>query len=204
MRMLAKFVHQRHAGVHGGDDIHHLGVAILFVVHQPGIIQRFGGVVHGADVAAIAGFVTQRPDDDRRMVFLRVHVAHDALNVDVFPGRVVGDGAEVADVGETVGLHVGFRHHEQSVDVAHFIETRVVRIVSGAYRVDVVLLHQQQIFFHAIHADRAAFQMVVIVAVHAVQHYVAVVDVEQAVTHFDIAETDALRNDFQHLAGGVL
>ncbi len=131
-------------------------------------------------------------------------MAHDALNVDVFPGRVVGDGAEVADVGETVGLHVGFRHHEQSVDVAHFIETRVVRIVSGAYRVDVVLLHQQQIFFHAIHADRAAFQMVVIVAVHAVQHYVAVVDVEQAVTHFDIAETDTLRNDFQHLAGGVL
>lgn len=102
MWVLAEFVHQRYAGIHRGDDIHHLGVAILFVVHQPGIIQRFGGVVHGADVAAITGFVTQRPDDDRRMVFLRVHVAHDALNVDVFPGRVVGDGAEVADVGETV------------------------------------------------------------------------------------------------------
>jgi hypothetical protein len=34
-------VHQRHAGIHGGDDIHHLGVAIFFVMQQAGIIQRF-------------------------------------------------------------------------------------------------------------------------------------------------------------------
>ena len=29
------------------------------------------------------------------------------------------------------------------------------------------------------------------------QHHVAVIDIEQTVAHFDIAETDALQDDFQ-------
>ncbi len=45
--------------------------------------------------------------------------------------------------------------------------------------------------------------MIVIVAVNAVQHHVMVVDVEQAVAHFDIAKADALGDDFKDLASGV-
>ena len=203
MRIFPEFVHQRYAGIHGGDDIHHLRVAILFVMHQPGIIDRFRGVIHRANVAAVAGLVAQRPDDDRRMVFLRVDVAHDPLNVNMLPCRVIGDGAKVADVGEAVGFDIGFRHHEQAVNVAHLIETRVVGVVGGTYRVDIVLLHQQQIFLNAIHPYGAALQMVVVVTVNAVEHHVAVIDIEQAVAHFDIAKTDALRDNFDNLPGGV-
>jgi hypothetical protein len=49
------------------------------------------------------------------VVFLRVHVALDALHEHRLPEGIVGDAAEIADVGETVGLHIGFRHHEQAV-----------------------------------------------------------------------------------------
>ncbi|MNJ73840.1 hypothetical protein D3C81_2142640 [compost metagenome] len=67
-----------------------------------------------------------------------------------------------------MGFDVGFGHHEQPVNVAQFIKARVVRVMGSTYRVDIVLLHQDQIFFDTIHAYRTAFQMVVIMAVDAV------------------------------------
>ena len=42
--------------------------------------------------------IAQRPDDDRRMVFLRVNMANNALDVDVFPLRIVGNTADIADI----------------------------------------------------------------------------------------------------------
>ena len=70
--------------------IDHFSIAIFFVMHQSRVIQRFRRMVHRADVTAIAGFIAQRPDDDRRMVFLRVDMANNALDVDFFPLRIVG------------------------------------------------------------------------------------------------------------------
>lgn len=68
----------------------------------------------------------------RVLVFLRMDVADDPLNVNMLTFWVIGDGAQVADVGEAVGFDIGFRHHEQAVNVAHLIETRVVGM-SGRY-----------------------------------------------------------------------
>ena len=141
MRIFTKLIHQRHAGVHGGDDIHHFSVTIFFVMDQTRVIQRFRSVIHGADVTAVSGFVTERPDDDRRVIFLRMDVAHDALNVDIFPQWIVGDPTDIADIGEAVRFNVCFGHHEQAVDIAQFIEARIVRVMGGAYGVDIVLLH---------------------------------------------------------------
>ena len=141
MWVFTKLIHQRYAGVHGGNDIHHFGVTIFFVVDQTRVIQRFCRVVHGANITAVAGFIAERPDDDRRVVFLRVDVAYDALNVDIFPQRIVGDPADIADISEAVRFNVGFGHDEQTIDIAQFIETWIVRVMGGAYGVDVVLLH---------------------------------------------------------------
>ncbi|MNP20948.1 hypothetical protein D3C76_1135490 [compost metagenome] len=172
-------------------------------MQQAGWVQRLAGFRHRANVAAIAGFVAERPDDNRRMVFLRLHVAHDALDIHAFPRWIVGDAAQIADVGKSVGFDVSFRHHEQTVQIAQLVKARIVRIVGGAYRVDVVLLHQDQIFLDAIHTHRAPLAMIVIVAVHAVEHHVMVVDEHQAVAHLDVAEAHALRHHFQYFARRV-
>ena len=199
-RELAEAVHLGDAGIHGAHHIHHLGIAILFVVHQPGRVDRLAALVHGSDVAAVAGLVAERPDDDGGVVLLGVHVALDAIHEHRLPEGVVGDAAEIADVGKTVGLHVGLRHHEQTVLVAQLVETRVVRVVGGAHRVEVVLLHQHDIALHPIHADRTALEVVVVVAVHPVQLEVVAVDVEEAILDGDFTHPDPLRDHFQQLA----
>ena len=99
-----------------------------------------------------------------------------------------------------MGLHVGLRHHEQAVLVAQLVEARVVRVVGGTYRVEVVLLHQHDIAFNTIHADRAALEVVVVVAVHPVQLEVVAVDVEEPIFDLDFTHPDPLRDHFQQLA----
>ncbi len=154
------------------------------------------------------------------MVFLRVNMANNALDVNFFPLRIVGNAADIADVSKAVrfdvgfrhhkqaiditqfvktwivrvvsGTHgvdvdaadiadvskavrfdVGFRHHKQAIDITQFVKTWIVRVVSGTHGVDVVLLHQLEIFLDAIHPNGAAFAMIVVVAVDAVQHRAA-------------------------------
>ena len=129
-----------------------------------------------------------------------MHVALDAIHEHRLPEGIVSDAAEIADVGKTVGLHIGLCHHEQAVLVAQLVETRVVRVVSGAHRVEVVLLHQHDIALHPIHADRTALEVVVVVAVHPVQLEVVAVDVEEAILDGDFTHPDPLRDHFQQLA----
>ncbi len=110
-----------------------------------------------------------------------MHVALDAIHEHRLPEGVIGDAAEIAHVGKTVGLHVGLRHHEQTVLIAQLVEARVVRVVGGAHRVEVVLLHQHDVAFNTVHTDRTALEMVVVVAIHPVQLEVVPVDVEEAI-----------------------
>jgi hypothetical protein len=88
-----------------------------------------------------------------------------------------------------VGLHVGLRHHEQTVLVAQLVEARVIRVVGGAHRVEVVLLHQHDVAFNAVHTDHAALEVVVVVTVHPVQLEVVAVDVEEAIFDHDFTHT---------------
>ncbi|MNQ79481.1 hypothetical protein D3C85_944270 [compost metagenome] len=201
---LAETVHLGDTGIHGADHIHHLGVAILLVVHQPGRVDRLAALVHGPDVAAVAGLVAQGPDDDGGVVLLGVDVALDPVHEHRLPGRVIGDAAQIADVGEAVGLHVGLRHHEQAVLVAQLVEAWVIRVVGGAHRVEVVLLHQHYVALHPIHADGPALEVIVVVAVHPVQLEVLAVDIKQAVLDGDLAHPDPLRDHLQQLAPLVI
>ncbi len=204
VRVFAEGVHHRHAGIHGADHVGHFGVAIFFIVDQTGRIERLAAPGHGANIAAVAGLVAQRPDDDRRVVFLRRHVAFDALDVGLLPTRIVGDAAQIADVGEAVAFQISLRHHEQAIEIAQLVKARIVGVMGGAHRVDVVLLHQHDVALHPRHIDGAPFAVIVIVAVDAVQLEVASVDVHQPVAHRDLAETHPLRHHAQQVAGAVI
>ena len=63
-----------------------------------------------------------------------------------------------------------------------------------------MLLHQHDIAFNTVHADRTALEVVVVVAVHPVQLEVVAVDVEEAILDLDFTHPDPLRDHFQQLA----
>ena len=168
VRIFTEFIHHLHAGIHGADDIHHIRITIFFIVDQTGVINGFCGIIHGTDITAVTGFITERPHNHGRMVFLCMHLAADAVDIHRLPGRIIGDLTEITDVGKTVGFHIGFRHHKQAVNIAQLIKARIVRVVRGTDSIDIVLFHQPQILLHPADADSTAFVFIIIVAVDAV------------------------------------
>ena len=96
-------------------------------------------------------------------------------------------------VAEGVRLKVRLRNEIEAVFVAEVVEARIVRVVRRADGVDVVLLHDENVFDHVVVADGAAVVRIDFMAVDAANHDGDAVDEQVAVLDFDGAETDALR-----------
>ena len=197
-RMLTKVVHLRNTGVHRGNDIDGIGVAILLVVDRT-TVEFVSLGVHRADVAAIAALVAHRPHNDAGVVALLHHQALDAVDVGRLPCRVIGDQRDVADILEAVALHIGLGDQHNAVLVAQLVEARVIGIVRGAHRIDVVLLHELQVAAHAIEAHGAALMIVVIVAVDAMHLKVDAVEVDMIALDRHLGKTLAMRNELADL-----
>ena len=191
--MLTKVVHLRHAGVHGGDNVDGIGVAVLLVVDRT-TIELVSLGVHRADIAAITALVAHRPYNDAGVVALLHHQALNTVNVGRLPCRVVGDQGDIADILEAVALHIGLGDQHDAILIAQLVEARVIGIVRGAHRVDVVLLHELQVAAHAIETHGAALVIIVIVAVDAMHLKVGAVEVDMIVLDRHLGKTLAMRN----------
>ena len=201
-RMLTKVVHLRHAGVHGGDDVDGIGVAVLLVMDRT-IIELVSSGVHRADVAAVAALVAHRPHNDAGVVALLHHQALNAVDVGRLPCRVVGDQGDIADILEAVALHIGLGDQHDAILVAQLVEARVIGIVRGTHRVDVVSLHELQVAAHTIEAHGAALVIVVIVAVDAMHLKVSAVEVDMIALNRHLGKTLAMRNVLADLVAVV-
>ena len=192
-RMLAKVVHLRNTGVHRGNDINGIGVAVLLVMDRT-TIELVSLDIHCTDVAAIAALVAHRPHNDAGVVALLHHQALNTVDVGRLPCRVVGDQGDIADILEAVALHIGLGDQHDAILIAQLVEARVVGVVGRAHRVDVVLLHELQVAAHAIEAHGAALVIVVIVAVDAMHLKVSAVEVDMIALDRHLGKTLAMRN----------
>ena len=192
-RMLAKVVHLRNTGVHRGNDINGIGVAVLLVMDRT-TIELVSLGIHCTDVAAIAALVAHRPHNDAGVVALLHHQALNTVDVGRLPCRVVGDQGDIADILEAVALHIGLGDQHDAILIAQLVEARVVGVVGRAHRVDVVLLHELQVAAHAIEAHGAALVIVVIVAVDAMHLKVSAVEVDMIALDRHLGKTLAMRN----------
>ena len=128
------------------------------------------------------------------------------------PFGVVAQRSTLAQVVEhAVRLDVGLIIYIQTVFVAQFIETAVLRIVAQAHRVDVVTLHQLEVFPHQLLGYVVSRSLVVLVDVHSLefqrlsvdeQHGIGLAVLGQLVNllDFDATEPNVEGNDFGHLS----
>ena len=104
-----------------------------------------------------------------------VHVC--LLPCQVFAHLTVG-------IAVTVGLVVGLVHHVDAPSVAQLVQVFAVRIMTGAQKVDVGLLHQPQVLLVGGVVHVAPRPGVVVVAVHTAQLHVLAVNLKHLAYHF--------------------
>ena len=87
-----------------------------------------------------------------------------------------------------MALEVGLVDDVQAVDVAQVEKPGVRRVMGGAHRVDVVLLHQDNVVLHRGQRDGPPMVGVELVAVDAAQRDRHTVEKEKPVPALDVAE----------------
>ena len=101
-----------------------------------------------------------------------------------------------------MALVVRFVDDVEAVQVAELVEDGGIRIVAGADRIDVVLLHQLHVRLHLLDADGIAGHRIGIVTVDAAELDGLAVEIHHAVADGDLADTHTVSDDlirgFQH------
>ena len=180
--------------------------ACVLTVHETHRISLPHPVHHGDLVFAEAALVARGPHDDRHVIPIPHVGAFHAGEKFPTPQRLIArpfPAVHVEAVGhvgisarKAVGLDVGLQNDVQSQLVAKLQKLRDGRIVRGAHRVDVVLLHEGQIAADILRADGPARFGIGVVMVDAAQLHGAPVDAQLPVRrHGNGAQTHSLHDD---------
>jgi len=99
--------------VHGGKEVGAFLPFISFIMHWPGRIQLFTGVVHPPEIFPFSGFISQRPDNNTGMI----PVAYDHTLKPFLKDRpeflsVSGDAA-----ANPMGFKIAFIHYIKPISV---------------------------------------------------------------------------------------
>ena len=149
------------------------------------------------EVDAVAGFVPERPDDDRRMVLVPLDHAGDPVEVGRAPGGIFGQA--LLAVAHAVRFDVGLVDDVEAVLVAELVPARVVRVVAGPDGVDVRTLHDLDIAPHGLLGDDVGREGIVLMAIDALEQNGCAVDEELSVLDLGGPEADPGGDGFEGL-----
>ena len=140
------------ADVHRAEDV---GVAVSvvsaltpLVLDRTGWVERLGEIVGIEEVLSVAGFVAKTPDDDGRVVAVTAHHPLDTVRYLLVVQRIICD--RTLAVAESVSLVVSLVDDVETIFVTQLVPVRIVRVVAGAHRVDVQLLHYTDVAEHVL------------------------------------------------------
>ena len=181
-------------------------LAILLCISlavTPAFKMRFWNIGAEGQVLAggLAAAVSQRPDNDGRMVLgTFVHTLR-TIHVCRQPSAILRQRCRA--IAHTVRFDIRLIYHIQSVTVAKSVPIRVGRIMRIAHRIDIVLFHQADILLHQFLTDSTS-QLGMFVPVNTFHQYRYPIDTETAVLYFRSAEPHPATGYFGHLARSIL
>ncbi len=174
---------------------------------QAGWVVLVKVLEHPLQGLAGANLVAGGPHQHAGIVLIALQHADRAL---LTGDHIAGDVAGYAGVqpAAVVGFVVRLVHDIDAVLVAQLIEIRVVRIVRGAHRIQIVLLEQLDVRLHLLVGEVAARLRRHLAAVYAlkvdrlaVQNHLRIGGA--AVDYIKLAETDVDRRAFHRLAAAL-
>ena len=131
------------------------------------------------------------------MILKRPHISLITFHVHQF--KVLTLSQRLVAIAHTVTLQISFSRHIESILVTKVIPTGIVRIVTGTNGIDVQLLHHLDVLNHALHRYHIAAVRVQLMTVGTLNQDSFSVDQQLSVLDFDMAETNTLANNFQHV-----
>ena len=183
--------------VHRTEDIGLALTTCLFVLHRARGVVGLHPVVALLEVRTVAGFVAQRPHDDRGVILKRHHIA--LLTLEVGLGIIVATGQCLLAVTHAVALDIGLGRQIEAVLVAEVVPAGIVGIVAGAYGIDIQIFHDLDILDHALYGDNVSAIGIEFMTIGTLDEDRLSVDEQLAALDLDMTEAYALGNHLEHL-----
>ena len=134
-------------GIHGGIDICVLHIKVSFIVNQPGGIHPVGNFCHFPEITAGGGFISQRPHQNRRMVFVPCNHPYHTGNISGLPGRIIRDPGIISGQFKPMAFQIRLIDQIHAVEVTQIIQIVGIRVMTGTDSVDIKLFHQDNVLF---------------------------------------------------------
>ena len=186
--------HVRGALVHVADDVDVRLLLGPLVVDGPGGVALVDPLRRGHEVDAVARLVAERPDDHGGVVLERLDVPSGAVEVGLFPLRLVPERL-VRVVAHAVRLDVRLRDDVDPVAIGELVPLGHVRVVGRPNEVEVVLLEELDVLHHRVRAHVLGGLGVPLVAVDAADEDGLSVDEDLPVLRLHLAESDPPGHD---------
>ena len=167
-------------------------------------------LTHHVEVLAAAGLVAAGPDQDGSVVLVALKHGFRAVEDDILPllvvirQRLLDDVALAVAHPGAVRLEVRLIDDVKTVAVAELVDVARVRVMRAAQRIDVVLLHDDDVLLDLRRICRAAAVAVKLVAVRALEDDALAVELHEPIVHAELAEADVLRDDLEQMARFIL
>ncbi|MPM68503.1 hypothetical protein SDC9_115436 [bioreactor metagenome] len=174
--------------IHRAVDIGFRIITPTFVLHRPGWVIGFGPVINGFEMLAIPRFIPKRPGNNGCEIAIAEHHPTHTLHKWRFPVGIVCQGF-IFVVHHAVAFDIGFIHQVQSKLIAESVPFRAIWIMTCPHRVDIKLLHQPDVFYHAFHGDRTSGVLVMFVTINSFKQNRYAVYQLHTIFHLNRSET---------------
>ena len=135
-----------HAAIHTAIDI---GIIILFgpfILYRTTFLHWLHPIICTLEINTVSGFIPQWPDDDDRMVLGTLIHTLGTIHVGRQPSGIFSQWSR--SIPHAMWFNISFIYHIKSITITKLIPIRMGRIVRIADRIDIMLFHQFDIFFH--------------------------------------------------------
>ena len=173
----------------------------LFILYRTAAISLFDPVVTSHKVRSVTGFISQRPENNRRMIFKSLH--HPLISFEVSLGISRFLGQCPFAIPHSMRFDIGFTHDIQPIFVTKVIPFGIVRIMTRPHGIQIILLHHPYILDQSLPGYLISGQRIQFMAVGSFKQDRLPIDpyLPQFFLQFDFPESDPLRNNFQHFSG---
>ena len=155
-----------------------------FVMNRSCRIYIMSPPRHSCMVRTCSRFISQRPEDDARIVLVTNHHPGHTLHECSGPCVVVGEHSATI-----MSFKIRLIHHIDTILVAQFIYIWIIRIMTGTDRVEIELLHQADISLHFLSGNRLTAEFAMIVTIDTIELHRHTIDQKLLILYLDVAES---------------
>ena len=143
-----------HTAIHPAIDIGIIVFFRTFVLYRTVFLHRFQPVIRTFEIDSVAGFITQRPNRNRRIILCPLIHTAGTVHMCTQPRCILSQSRWT--VPHSMRFDIRLVYNIKTIPIAQLIPIGMIGVMGTTHCIDIILLHQLYIFQHQLFTNRTA------------------------------------------------